>query len=280
MTNPDCDKPHLATGVEGEALAQGANNVAGSPLLLRHDFTDSELVIGLVGAVGTDLDAVIEILQQRLVVAHYEVQLVRIAEDIIPQIAPIGEVEGEDAFARLTAKMDAGNTARQSSGDNSVLALGTAMWVAQKRDKDENGTKHAPRRAYIIKSLKHPDEVHRMREIYSEGFYLIGVHAELSRRRHHLIEKRRIDAANADRLIKRDEDEHKAYGQRVTDTFHLSDFFIRLSSNNDRLQTASGGFLTLFLAILIGHRHLTSMRCSWHSSRRFGLPISRDRLEQ
>lgn len=88
MTNPDCDKPHLATGVEGEALAQGANNVAGSPLLLRHDFTDSELVIGLVGAVGTDLDAVIEILQQRLVVAHYEVQLVRIAEDIIPQIAP------------------------------------------------------------------------------------------------------------------------------------------------------------------------------------------------
>ncbi len=224
-------------------------------LLLRHDFRDSEIVIGLVGAVGTELTTVISILRQRFEVAHYNVKVIEIAEEVIPLVTPIEEVDSEDAYAVLMAKMDAGNRARKESQENSVLALGTAMQISKVHEPGESPPKYAPRTVHIVKSLKHPAEVHRLREIYSEGFFLLGVHADRSRRENHLIKKRRMSKPNATKLIERDEDEAYSWGQRVTDSFHLSDFFIRLDSNADRLQNS----VWRIVDILLGHPHRTPM---------------------
>jgi hypothetical protein len=155
--------------------AASEGSLPSSPIdnqFLGQEFGDSELVIGLVGAVGTELKQVIDILEERLKVFGYTTEQVRVSQDIIPEIVqPIAE-EHEDEFSRISKLMDAGNCARRETGDNSVLALGVAAKIASGRQLDSNAPKYRSRHACIINSLKHPDEVTRLRQIYPEGFYL------------------------------------------------------------------------------------------------------------
>jgi len=226
-------------------------------VLLGPPFVDSELVIGLVGAVGTELDKVVRILEQRLPVHNYEVQHVRISHDIIPQIVSVPDPQPADEYERIKGLMQAGNDARSSAKDNSILALGAASLISSLRargDGDEGKRQHAPRRAYIINSLKHPEEVRRLRDIYPQGFYLLGIHSDEQRREDYLVNQKRIrEQHKVKELIGRDEDEHLPHGQRVADTYHLSDFFVRLDGHDDSLRNS----LWRILALLFGDPYKT-----------------------
>jgi len=199
-------------------------------------FNDSELVIGLVGAVGTELQKVFEILSERLKKFDYKTQQIRISSEIIPSLVDI-EVSREESceFDRIDKLMTAGNKAREISGDNSVLALGAAAKISEGRSEENPLRK---RTAYIINSLKRPEEVTRLRDIYSEGFFLIGVYSSESRRIDYLKDDKDIDPDKAKQLIERDEEEDIEFGQRTRDTFHLSDFFIFLTDNNDEIKSS------------------------------------------
>lgn len=227
---------------------------------LGRKFSDSELIIGLVGAVGTELKQVIDILVERLPVFRYTAEQVRVSSDIIQRLVDTvpTSVEGttsEGEYHRIKGMMDVGNDDRKRAKDNSVLALGVAARIASNRPRDEpnGGPKLRERHAYIVNSLKHPDEVARLREIYPEAFYLIGVHADEKRRRSNLVENKRISESHAVELMERDEDEHLPYGQRTSDTFHLSDFFVRIDENQDRLRNS----VWRVLSLLFGDPSLT-----------------------
>jgi hypothetical protein len=164
----------------GPSTPQGSVDEPCETASVQAEFADSELVIGLVGAVGTDLDVVSKHLKDRLEVVGYSVQEIRISHDIIQAIRSIPDHGGEE-FRRISAMMDAGNDARSESRDNSILALGVAALIASKRRLNQQGRPdYAPRKAYIIKSLKHPEEVIGLRKIYPQGFYLIGVRSILT----------------------------------------------------------------------------------------------------
>src|SRR5262245_39308414 len=98
-------------------------------------FRDTELVIGLIGAVGTQLDRVQELLRVRLIISGYDVRHVRISQDIIPDIVPPKPVAPNDEYERIMASMDAGNEARERSKENAILALGTAAFINSQREK-------------------------------------------------------------------------------------------------------------------------------------------------
>lgn len=218
-------------------------------MMLGQKFVDSELVIGLVGPVGAELRKVLRIVQERLNVAGYFVTEVSVSTEIIPSVVKVASYPKDDEYARISAMMDAGNGARKAAEDNSILALGAASWISSQRaGADEGRPEHKPRQAYIINSLKHPDEVARLREIYPRGFHLIGVHADEKRRHQYLTSDKRIDAQKAVQLMDRDQDEHLKYGQRVADTFHLSDFFVRIDGDDDQLKKS----LWRILDILFG----------------------------
>lgn len=219
---------------------------------LGHKFADSEIIIGLVGAVGTELNKVSEILQKRLKVSGYSVENVNISSDIISLFKNV-ENKNIDEYTRISSLMDAGNDARKNSGDNSILALGATAWISSKRIKDGSNTLYTPRKAFIIKSLKHPDEVVRFREIYPEGFHLIGVYSDEKRRHLYLTEEGRMSGDQAQELILRDQDEHLKHGQKLTDTFYLSDVFVRLDGDDDHLKNS----LWRFLEILFAHPYRT-----------------------
>ena len=196
---------------------------------------DSELVIGLVGAVGTDLDSVHKIIKERLSIFGYVTNEIKVSQDIISNIV---NFKPEDSFNRINRLMTEGNNIRKNTGDFSVLGKAAAARISEFRTRANGEHEAAPlrRHAFIISSLKHPDEVQALRKIYSHGFFLIGVYADESRRRTYLEKNKDISPANTTILINRDVDESEKFGQHTRDTYHLSDFFINYGGNHDRFQ--------------------------------------------
>lgn len=218
-----------------------------------HAFSNSEIVIGLVGAVGTDLGKVIKILSNKLKIFGYDVELVSISSDIIPKYSGNDATENPKEYERISSAMDAGNEARRKSDDNSILALGSAAWICSRRERDDkNNPKHARRKAYIIKSLKRPEEAERFRQIYPQGFYMIGVFSDKKTRSKYLIEEG-MTSEEAQRLINRDQDEKLPNGQLVANTFHMSDVFVRMDVVEYQLKHS----LWRFLEIIFGHPYRT-----------------------
>jgi deoxycytidylate deaminase len=214
---------------------------------------DSELVLAVVGATGTDLDQVTQVLEERLRTFRYVPEVIKISRDIIPDLRSFEA--GTDHFSRTNALMDAGNALRQDTGDNSVLALAASARIRsiRRRKFGDKNLAPLPRQAFILSSLKHPEEVHRLRDIYSTGFFVIGVHADKTARENFLIRNKRLTEEQAERLMERDAEEIDTFGQHTRDTFHLSDFFISLDDSRGKLQ----GDLWRVLDLIFGKPYVT-----------------------
>ena len=196
-----------------------------------HDYSYSELIIALVGAVGTEMYEVINVLTDRLKIVGYTTHEIHVSKQVIPKLSAVN-VEGLGEAERITKLMDAGDDAREKSGDSGILASGIASEIAALRSTDGKALK---RTAFIVNSLKHPDEVLRLRQIYPRGFYLIGVHPD-EHVRSTSMKGKGVSDDDIARLVERDQDEHLPFGQRVNDTFHLSDFFVRLDNDSLKLK--------------------------------------------
>ncbi|MDN3608722.1 anti-phage dCTP deaminase [Vibrio ostreicida] len=203
---------------------------------LNGSYSDSEIVIGLVGAVGTELTAIKQIITDRLETFNYSFEEIRISQDIISLFEDVPN--DLSYYDKANALMSAGNTIRQKSGDNSILALAAASQISCIREQRSTSDDPEPlkRKALIISSLKHPEEVQKLRTIYSRGFYLIGIHSSENRRRDFLMANKNMSEDEANLLIERDADESDKHGQHTRDTYHLSDFFIDYGSNRHKAQ--------------------------------------------
>ena len=217
-------------------------------------YKDTEIVIGLVGAVGTQQKRVVDVLKDKLKTFGYDTREIRVSQDVIGTLCSGIPSSFPSEFDRISTYIDRGNDARQSSGDNSVLALGICSEIFRQRELDEQGnTKPKQRIAYIINSLKHPDEVRRLRRVYTDGFYLVGVYSDKDSRRRYLIQDKTMKPQEADTLIGRDEEEVEGYGQHTRDTFHLADFFVHLGNQEDAWKHA----LWRILDLIFGYPYIT-----------------------
>lgn len=196
-------------------------------------YADTEIVIGLVGAVGTPHKHVVEIINDKLKAFNYKTIEIRVSHDVISKLYTDIPAEFSCEFERINTYIEKGNKARKDSGDNSILALGVSSEIFRNREQDEqHNVKPKGRIAYIVNSLKNPDEVARLRNVYMEGFYLIGVHSDKKQRYEYLTKEKNIEPEGAEKLIERDEDEVEGHGQHTRDTFHLADFFIHYDSSD------------------------------------------------
>ncbi|MGF7115774.1 deoxycytidylate deaminase [Pseudomonas laurylsulfatiphila] len=218
-----------------------------STYFIDDTYSDSELIIGLVGTIGTDLPEVSKLISDRLKTFKYETRNIKISTDIIANIGNPSKSAHE--FDRITSYMEEGNRLRKESQDNSILALGAAAQINKSRGKQEP----LRRNAFIINSLKSPAEVQKLRKIYSDGFFLIGVHADHTRRHEYLTKDKSMSQEQASRLIERDADEREEYGQHTRDTYHLSDFFIDYNGNSDSLKKQ----IWRILDLLFGKPYIT-----------------------
>ena len=203
---------------------------------LDGEFEGSEIIIGIVSAVGTEVTRVITPLRDRLSRFGYEVKEIKVS-------SLLSGDETTNEYERIKYLMEKGDELRKTTKNNAILAYGSAKLIKEARSDGDNNKK-----AYIINSLKHPDEVETLRKIYGQGFYLFGIHADKIRRLHYLTNDKGLTVTQATQLTDIDEDEKITHGQRTRDTYHLSDFFINFGKNDDQVKNTIQRFLELIFS--------------------------------
>ncbi|MFP5245552.1 MAG: deaminase, partial [Thermoanaerobaculia bacterium] len=206
-----------------------------------------ELVFALAGPVGADLQEVSRTLADALKQCDYAAVEEISVGALIRQIAsrrPLTKPDGAPIHLcerpeekRIASYMDGGNAIRRMLGNPAAIASAAIAEVKGRRQR--NGGVPA-RRAYILRSLKRPEEVHLLRRVYGPGFFLIGVNVPRPSRVESLAKRFAkshnetpaspnfaMHFAEAEALAQRDEDEATdEYGQRMRDVFQLCDLFV------------------------------------------------------
>jgi deoxycytidylate deaminase len=170
-----------------------------------------------------------------------------VTNTVLPTLSKRAAKKFPNHYSRTNTMMDIGTSARKSHG-NDIIALGVAAEIRKRRHALRNG-----KTAYLIHSLKHPDEVRRFREIYPRGFYLFAVNMPPEARKTHLCERYDLTLDQAEALMQRDKLEMCSYGQQVNQTFHLADFFVGWSDDIERVQKS----VHRFVDIIFGDPHRT-----------------------
>lgn len=192
-------------------------------------FSTGELFLGIVSPVGTPLTKITEDIINCLKAFKYKFIEIRVSKSLETKVSSSEGTESEE-FKRIFGLMRCGDSIRKKTRNNAILAMAAINEIKQHRNNPENKNKKL---AFFINSLKHPDEVQFIRKVYGQGFYLIGVHADVKRRIKHLTDDKLCSTVEASKLIDVDENENAEYGQKTRDTFHLADFFLNIGNNPD-----------------------------------------------
>lgn len=227
-------------------------------------FRNSEVVIGLVAPVGTDLVSVVADLKSELSLYRYRTEEVKITNDVFRRFGHDEKYPNE--YERVDKYIAFGDEVCSKHG-NATLAQGAASEIGRKRAQlvEERIGKDArpeeferavekevrERFAYVVNQLKRTEEVDTLRSIYGEGFYLLGVYTDDADCVRQLV-ARGMTEAQAYELKKKDAGEESSYGQKTRETFELADFFIHDSNPNARRNS-----IVRMLEILFGHPYKT-----------------------
>jgi deoxycytidylate deaminase len=223
----------------------------------------TELFIGLVGAVGTDLHATEAVLKTVLAYYGYQSSVLRMSA-YLKQLEwdPPRDLPEEPFDVHVWEHMKAGTDLRNKWERGDALALLALNDVAaQRRDaatagdgagdqptsQDGEGDAELEnndlppaldRHCFIIRSLKHPDEVETLRTVLGPRFFLLAAYSPRTVREKQLRDNIADSygdpnpacwAHQPEDLMKRDEAEKDRYGQKLRDTFHRADAFIEAS---------------------------------------------------
>jgi deoxycytidylate deaminase len=198
-----------------------------------------ELFIGLVAAVGTDHSLLTEILEDILHSFAYETKVIRLAQ-LLHAYPRYKRIPAEPVDFYIRQHQKAGNEFRRiTASDDSLAVLGIGAIQAARLERNRSKEEVIPNCAYIIRSLKTPEEVKTLRSIYGQAFVLIGSSAPYAMRRRFLASK--IASSHhtfqhdqylsiAEKLIQYDQEEiGKKHGQNLRNAFHLADVFVDAS---------------------------------------------------
>jgi len=199
-----------------------------------------ELVFAVVGHVGSGTSEIATQLKlglegEGIDGVPFNVEILK-AREVIEKTDREGRLNGlkSDTLERSKVLQDLGDEMR-SHGDHAAVARGLvdriratrASKVSVELVKGDPVMPDGKPRAYILDSIRHPTEVALLRRIYDHAFTLVGVVCEPEVRQKRLTKKYR-DAGEADakKFMDRDARDTNDHGQRVSDAFHLADYFV------------------------------------------------------
>jgi cytidine deaminase len=195
----------------------------------RATSTGPELFIGLIGALGSPLDDVEAAICRALERVGYACDALRLTQGL-QELGPEFEIDADDEASRIEQLMDRGRNLRTAAGHGRPMAWIAAFMVRAARGSRDLTARHA----YILRSLKHRDEVAELRRIYGEYFIAVAVHAPRADRVDSLAQRfaegrgRPDDKRmKAEELVARDENEQGTkLGQDVRRAFPEADVFL------------------------------------------------------
>lgn len=161
-----------------------------------------------------------------------------------------------ESFGYYTARMDKGDDLREAYKSGDALAA-----IAAARMLDLRGTHSRARRfAWLLRTLKHRDEVSLLRQTYGKRFVLVGVQQDAMTRLRNLSTHLRDESQSswpgsaAGDLMRRDEkDIENEFGQQGRDVYSQADYFIDMNEN-------VGSEVARMVGLLFGDPFLTPTR--------------------
>lgn len=210
-------------------------------VLSNLNFSGPELIFGLVGPIGVNLDAVQKSLTEELnTVGYYSsvIHLTKLLDSYIKDNKLNIDRKKKPSTAS-SRKIDSANRFRKYVKSNAALAGIAISAIQLKREstlKNIKDNSPFPKTAYIIRQFKTIDEINLVRKTYGRQFIQISVHADHDERVNHIAS--RISSEKTDLsydecknlaygLMTSDLNERdNKYGQRVEKIFHLGDVFI------------------------------------------------------
>ena len=197
-----------------------------------------ELVFALTGALGTNVASVADALSESLRRVDYDARTVHVVE-LLHDIASWRGLPEDPIDLRIETHQDAGNAFRRQVKHGGAMALlATAAIRADRGRVTGDAKRPISRCAYILRSLKHPEEARTLRRIYGRAFFLIAAYSPHGRRIDRLAEQiarshhsGRADEfrERAEELIQRDQAEpENPYGQNVRELFPMADVFVNV----------------------------------------------------
>ncbi|GGD91229.1 deoxycytidylate deaminase [Tsuneonella deserti] len=219
----------------------GESYVSDEPRALTHP----ELIVGIAGPIGIDINAICEELERAFDDVGYRTLTVRVTEEMMKYPAQGVVAEGPDHFNTMMFKMDYANKLCEETSDSARLMRIAVQSIGLLRERElgaaqVGGSDEAvalPATAFVIRQLKRPAEVALLRRIYGKQFILVSAYGGEEARRDSLREKIRdslpLSTLDEDitfkvaKIISRDLDEGtEDHGQHLRDTFHLADVFV------------------------------------------------------
>ena len=259
---------NVAEKKSSKPQAVGKKSSKGKSLMkIIQERQTSELVIAFCGPVGSGISHVVEELADCLNQAGYtHVDPLKVSDYIIKYSPSINSKEEIDAMPlgeKIEKLQDAGNELRSKYGNDILsqiivkeIAINRQLILNPDADKAEGEIEISvePRKhATIIDSLKHPEEVDLLKAIYGNMFYLFGILCPEQIRKNRL-SGLKIPEGKVFDLMNRDKSEADGFGQKLLDTLHKSDFFIRNSGLNPESIRPT---LKRYLRLILGDKHIS-----------------------
>ncbi len=250
------------------------------PTLNTSTMTDwPELVFGLVGPVGVNMDLVQRKLNESLKAVGYHPHVIHVTK-LMGQI----EVEGvtieetTDRVAHYNNRIKYANEVRNKCKDDAALAAlaineirnyRRKHWESRPYDKDK-AQLPIERTAYVIRQLKREEEVKLLRKVYGRKFIQISVQSSQKERTKslqrsiaqsspELTPQQCLDAAK--QLVDLDMHERSDdHGQRIDEVFYLGDAFIHGQTEKSIRET-----IQRFIDALFGKNSISPTRDEYGS---------------
>lgn len=224
------------------------------------EFTDFEIVIGLVSPIGTDLGRATQVLEEELHQYGYATEVVRLSSLLDRALGEDSLPADSQSADYYEARMGAGDRLRDQYGNDALAGHAVVEILERRSARGHEG--HAQKIAWILWSLKHEEEVELLRATYGRRFLLLGLNAPVDTRRARLRAELQdavpsaggIDAQVA-KLVERDQlDPDRPHGQHVRDAYCRADYFAEVVTGSIRDEMAR------FVGLLFGKPFITPTR--------------------
>lgn len=209
---------------------------------LDSDHSD-ERVIGFVGYAGSDIGSVCRKIAglindscKRTGFGEDTIATIR-ATDVLNNytylVTDAKEIDiSKESIDDATNFQNIGDEIRKRTEEYSAVA---GLMLKEIQEQRKSG-----RKLFLLCSIKHPAEVDLLRQIYGDGFLLVGVSCEYTKRAENLNNKYSFQRDKIREYMARDEkDAAQGFGQNVRDAFYLADFFIDSTSAEETIKNKS-----------------------------------------
>lgn len=189
------------------------------------------LVVGLTGKLGAGVSFVRDKLQQQLQTFSYRVVNVDVSRSFLVEAynqnnfsastEETFDAEFTDNAARIRELQRRGNELRAAHGDDIIARL-CVDFIADDLGK-EGETK---RTAFLVDSLKRPEEVDLLRHVFGSAFVAVAVMSSAAKRKERLLQRKALSEDELDVLSEIDADQQVAHGQKASDAILRADYFL------------------------------------------------------